>query len=339
MNHCHKGGYLVGPEQHLPDDLTDYGMPALPTVGCNRLRCNACGAWVRSAHGVAIAEGVTREQAYEERDPTSSPRWRRYVPQYRTYFCRCNGFYEQIEHAMDDPVDDIRTDPEVDWRCAGHPIVELPHDIDGVRIEPGAVAEVTRRALGGWIPDGAPSKVKSGALWLTRLSGRLAGTPQQPDLVREVFDAMTDEEPRRRAMALNFFVKVNSPDAIRKAVELLRGSREGYAGVRDEVTELSVDKDLVDTLWRLVTPAVEGAESVRRLVREEALRPGQGTMALYAALARFDGDWVAEHAGEIVRATPTHAEELGRVCDVWLKPDRLAAAEAKIAAELRRAKA
>src|SRR5688572_28031002 len=100
MNHCHKGGYLVSPEQFLPDDLTDHGMPALPVVGCNRLRCRRCGAWVRSGPGYAIADGLSRAEAYDEPDITASPKWRPYVQGRRLYFCRCSGYHEQHEHAM-----------------------------------------------------------------------------------------------------------------------------------------------------------------------------------------------------------------------------------------------
>jgi len=306
VNLCSEGGYTVGPDKPLPADPTDYLTPGAPGVlGCNQLRCKRCGAPVRHVVGRAVAAGTTFGEAYAQADLATSPVLIDDATQDRRYLCRCAAWLESASHRMEDP--------RMPWRCAGHPTVELPHDIDGVMVaEP--LEELALHALDGWIPAAASPELQPGARWLVRLAGRLAGTPHRESLARVVAHEIDAPSPKRRSLALQFFVGAPSPLGLRRVLEILLGKRTGFAGVPDEWFETGPgDLTLEDALWRVTRHAVGGLESARLLARVEALA-GKARPVVLAALAQHDPDWIAESAAAIARANPAAASALLDAC-------------------------
>src|SRR5262245_59968207 len=59
---CAYGGLLVEAKTRLPSDLCEYFCrETLVLLGCNRLRCERCGEWVRNQPRLALEEGVPRD--------------------------------------------------------------------------------------------------------------------------------------------------------------------------------------------------------------------------------------------------------------------------------------
>jgi hypothetical protein len=216
---------------------------------------------------------------------------------------------ETSEHRLDEP-DPTVGDPHLPWRCAGHPLVELPHDIDGERVEAGNITELTQRSLAGWIPAGARPHDRERATWTIRLYVRLRGTLAGDAVAQAVAESLEDPQPRVRAMALNFIAFVREPIVMRKVLELLQGDRALFAGVPDEVTTKSRDKTLEDSLWRVAYTLVEKVESARALARREAVTPGRARPVVFSVLANRDAEWFVDHLGEVVHANPSMGDAI-----------------------------
>ena len=119
---CDDGGMLVGAKENLPTDIHERYRRDGDIVGCNRILCGLCGAWVRNVAGVKIdVESFTRRQHETFYDELGGPRreWPFLTTnvsgdQFRVYACRCNW----------DQTPRIRwlNSSECDgWQCAGHP--------------------------------------------------------------------------------------------------------------------------------------------------------------------------------------------------------------------------
>jgi hypothetical protein len=126
LNYCAGDGFWVGPERTLPDDDWHHHRPrpgAWDVVGCSRLRCLDCGAWVRSAVGVQDNERTypNLPAVYEERDWSGSPNLAHGARGGRLYLCRC-----RLAMVWRDGAQNLATSQESlvrgpTWRCAGHP--------------------------------------------------------------------------------------------------------------------------------------------------------------------------------------------------------------------------
>src|SRR5262245_58968315 len=131
MNECTHNGHLVDATQALPSEPTDFAVDGLPIVGCTRIRCRRCGAEVRSVSEVELARRnplTTDEIAtiYALSDPMASPLLRRADTSTRLYLCRCESWIELSDHRLWDP-DPSESDPQLPWRCQGHPTISLPY--------------------------------------------------------------------------------------------------------------------------------------------------------------------------------------------------------------------
>lgn len=145
MNRCAKSGCLVNATLPLPTDPTEVYVARLPPLGCSRLRCVQCGVAVRNAPGIAFLsrDDVTPSLLaglYELAEMTASPLLGPTHPDYRLYLCRCRRWLEIRDHEIGNAGPDDPTSPDLPWRCDGHPEIEIPHDIHGVRV--ASVAEL-----------------------------------------------------------------------------------------------------------------------------------------------------------------------------------------------------
>lgn len=315
MNDCPLGGYLVSGKMPLPSEPVDHDVEDLPRLGCNRLRCQACKAVVRSAAGLSLRdsnEKLDAAQLHDVSDLSTSPLLIP-VSGFRLYLCRCSRHVQKnAEDALADPDPDCTT-PNVPWRCEGHPIAQLPGDLDGVMVTAENLAELITRSLHGWTPPAAHPASKLGASWATRMHVRFAKTPWADVAVSAAAAALEDPDPQARARALHFFYFLPLAVGVHRGLELLEGERRLFAGVPYEIPGVTGDKTLEEALWRLSAPLVSSPGRARDLARAEALAPGKGSAALFAALASGDPGWVEEHVEEIGRANPEQVKTLGDV--------------------------
>lgn len=340
MNRCARSGYLVDATSTLPSDPTDFQVEGLPVVGCTRIRCGRCGAFVRNAPGLAFRtrDDVSASELaalYALTDLASSPLLHQVRPEWRLYVCKCSRWLETSAHACAEPDPDANTDPDMPWRCEGHPSIALPHDIDGASVSsPSELRELATRGFHGVTPPRVrPADAERGD-WLARLYSRLdpggprgsaplhlrpggrsesdplhLGPPDAAVVVEVALSALEDPAVRTRALALRFFYDLPIEAGRARLLALLEGDRRLFAGVPDEVTTVGVDKTLEHSMWRIVAPLVATPGRAQDLARAEALS-GKAGLAVYDALAKYDSAWVSAHGEELVRAAPERMEEI-----------------------------
>ena len=174
MRVCPEGGWLVDATFPFPTDPSEYHHPFAPdTVGCNRLRCAACGEAV--------------EQAVENAS--------------RRYRCACTTYLENTLRTAGDP-DLDPGEVSLPWRCEGHPSATLPVDVDGVVVDEATdVAPVVAQALAGDVPGGARVNARGmPAGWLARLYSRLDGLPQGDAVGQAIADSLARDVGRGTAL-------------------------------------------------------------------------------------------------------------------------------------------
>ncbi len=314
MNRCARNGYLVNATYTLPSDPTDLDVEYLPTIGCSRIRCSACGAIVRNWSGLAFAtkEDVpasTIAKLYELTDLSASPLIHPTQPAFRLYLCRCSCWLESSEHALAEPDRDLFTDPHLPWHCDGHPIIQLPHDLDGERIATRAeLRAVADRGFRGDTPPRTRDPDRVRARWLVRLYVRLAPADASIVLAAAVA-ALEDADPRARSLALRFLERVPSEDARARLFDLLQQRGELFVDVPDDNVLFKADSTLEDTAWRVVAPLVARADAPRTAARVAA-QSGRASRAIFDALAAHDSGWLVEHLDDIARAAPGRAGDL-----------------------------
>ena len=310
MTTCSGGGFLVDGTHIPPEDPTDLDVEGLPVVGCSRLRCRRCGQPVRSAAGLSFATraDVPLAQVYATPDLASSPLLHRERPEWRLYLCRCARWLETSQHAcVIENRDD--SDPDVPWRCEGHPSISLPFDLDGSRVATQVeLRDLVVRGFQGDAPPRTRTSDKVRAEWIARLHWRL-NAKDAPVVVSAALFALEDPAPRARAFGLRFFYLVPSEQGRARVLELLERRRELFAGVPDPVTTIEVDGTLEHTAWRVVAPLVAVPGPARERARAEALA-GRANVAIYDVLAQHDSGWVTSHGVEIAKAAPHRVSEL-----------------------------
>ena len=315
MNVCDLGGYVVAASIALPTDSIDHDAGNLPVMGCTRIQCSQCGAAVRSVAGRNLhGQQPDLRQLYEVEDLAGSPAVYA-IATTRLYLCRCRSWFEvEGSHALDDPDLAPPYALHLPWRCSGHPIVALPHEFDGVTVTIENLGELITRSLHGWTPPTVRPEDQAGSWWVARMYMRLAQTAWQAVVPKAVAGCLDDADPRARSHALQFFATTPLPVGIQRTLELYDADRALFAGVPDPITTVRGDRMLDDTVWRVIGSLVSTPGRARELAHAEALDPGKGRPALYAALASGDPEWVTEHAEEIVRATPTRVADLIAMC-------------------------
>ena len=313
MNFCVFGGHVVEGTSPIATDPVDHDVERLPIHGCNRLRCPQCKALVRSVAKLNFRDEnakVDLNQLYEVPDLATSPLLE---PRGRTrlYLCRCTSWAEGLtRRPLGGPDPDPYTDPHAPWRCEGHPVAGLPHDFDGVEVTPDNLTDMVNRSLRGWWPPNVFPDDRHGGFWAARLYTRLAGTAWQDSVVAAALETLGDPDPKARARALHLFLILQLAIGAERALAILDGDREGFAGVPDAFVAVMSDKTLEDTLWRVARNLVAQPGRARELARAEALTAGKGRAALYSALAAGDPEWVAEHVDEMARANPQQEKAL-----------------------------
>ena len=113
---------LVGANEKLPADPLERYREDGDILGCNRILCKACGAWVRNVAGLKIdiaSMSRTAHEAFYEQIASGPREWPFLTKNiggemYRVYACRCN--WHQTPS-----IKWINSSECDGWRCAGHP--------------------------------------------------------------------------------------------------------------------------------------------------------------------------------------------------------------------------
>lgn len=208
LNRCGLGGSLTSAREPLPAAAFEYDHAALPRRGCNRLRCPTCGELVRHEDHQRVGTAMAPADAaalYARESVAGSPMVSP-ARDARLYLCRCRAWVQsRREDALADPdPDSLPQRMGLAWRCAGHPPLTLPAELDGVTVTVAALPRLCAEALGGWSPPGAAPADRSGVAWAARLHARLAGT-EWADAVdsactRALADASDEVQARARAL-------------------------------------------------------------------------------------------------------------------------------------------
>lgn len=292
MNECAHRGFLVGSTRELPADATDFQWGLrLPAVGCNRLRCSACGAIVRQHAGWLVDReqvqvGATDYRArlrelYDREAWTGLP----YVQPddvYRVYVCHCRFVMESYQLALGLSTDGLFETEPIPWSCCGHPEVSLPFVIDGVTLSTESdVTDAVRRAFTGWQPAGLDREVFG--TWVNRVHARLAGTALATSIEQQTVEGLSDADPSVRAGALRFLPTHRNVAGFHAAAKRALDGTEEVASVAEQ---------LVDSVARIYEYDVIDEPRLRDWARAQALRPG-ARPAVIEALATRDPQWLS----------------------------------------------
>jgi hypothetical protein len=171
----------------LPDDPCDYGYG-----GCNRLYCPHCKLFVRAGQPGFC---VKRDHRWPDLNAlfvtenwadlpfvalSKSANWRLYV-------CKCSQWDAStkvwVENDRESP-----SDPNVPWRCAGHPVPQLPIALDdGLTVAADSDwTALVEKILRGARPRPLMILHEGPALWLAWLWHHLSGLPDVDKLSNAV---------------------------------------------------------------------------------------------------------------------------------------------------------
>lgn len=295
---CHSGGTLVSADDWLPSDPRDYQAGGLvPFIGCNNLSCQKCKTTVQSALGFSGLPSPATLAATA--DWTTLPEYS--GGSQRLYACGCTVRLIGAPTELELPAGAYDFEEQLPWRCAGHPSLSVPGELDGLSID------------GDW-SGLAPLVLKVRTQlhdYVDRLPGfqahrlyAMLGEPAREGLSHAVAALVGDDELRPRVvlyfagrpMAAGF-------DEVARYV----------ASHPDQVASVAVDWGPSPTLaayladafaTRLtLSPRGPGSDAVRDALRVIATHP-PGLGATVLRLARVDPGFVQDRLGDLLLADP-----------------------------------
>ena len=217
---CSSRGLLVDGDTRLATDPCEFNDDAvLAPVGCGRLRCASCGAWVRAgAPGLTIKDGTSIDAAtlYAAASWANVPAFEQRKPALRNesrarfYACKCSRWeatrVDRIDNEHDSP-----NDPEIPWSCAGHPLPELPIRLGDLMVGGTIdVAGLVRKVLAGSCPRALELPMRLGdgpGVWLGWLYTYLRGLPLAETFASAIAGKIDDADPAVVGRVLFFFTR------------------------------------------------------------------------------------------------------------------------------------
>ena len=304
-------------------------------MGCNRLKCTQCGAWVRHGPpGVVAVDDVRPHLAeiYEAEDWGELACLKQDLKIYRLYLCRCMAWAGTKDYMMGDP-DPSHLDPVLPWLCNGHPVPELPIQFDGdVLSAETDMALFVDRIMGGWSPHPMLKVVGKGpSLALIWTYSYLLGLPEADAFSRACAARLSDPDPAIVGRALHLFTRFPRAEGVADLFDRAERHPErvtvGYAvperGYQRIIEVLAARLDrgrhpiddvhvrVMDLFQRLLlTPLKDlSTETVGELETDDLWedQPGRMLNRLFGTSAfatEGDLEWLANHAVEIVRVGP-----------------------------------
>lgn len=343
---CLKGGALVAGDRLIPNDISLYHHARDKAyIGCNRLWCYRCQQWVRNQVGVQGKGDLTPhlEEVYGTSDWRSLPYMEVREGQLfvrRLYACKCSSWLEFTHHYLRDDDFDPVTDPVLPWRCAGHPVPDLPTELGGQVISADTDWEgLVRKVRGGWVPFDSLNQLGEGPPdWLTWLYAYLLGLEEAEALSDAAADLFEKGDGRLRGMVLYFLEGFPGSRGYGRLVALAEGLSVEEVMQTYRVPEaphphkISIFDVLVARLKDRTAKDDELDERTIRIIRKVLLSEARGiTKDHLRAIVRADGEWVASLAFSIVKAVPTRFVPLMNALRDLNRPELLAIATIGIA--------
>ena len=225
---CTQSGLLVDGDTRLLTDPCEYFHPSFAVqVGCVRLRCASCKAWVR---GGPPGLGLKANTRVDLRALHAAPDWaalpfveKAYVLQnrMRLYACTCKYWVAESVEPLDNE-HEFQSDPALPWACAGHPVPELPLTLGDLRIETGTNwTQLVDKILRGTCPRALERKDALGAepaLWLAWLYVYLRGLTSADNLSAAIGNRIEDSDPQVVGRVLYFFSQFPRAKGIEKLI-------------------------------------------------------------------------------------------------------------------------
>lgn len=310
---CVRGGTLVSLEDWLPEAAfdRDWGDFA-PAIGCNHLICGQCGHSVRWLDGWQVAEGrtlVARDLTGLQAPEASELLVR--SSNARLYHCQCSVRQAFSTEVLAPGGEGFDHRPESPWRCAGHPSVALPVEVDGLQLDANTpLSPLVAAALRGRVPvappwgQTRPSRVAG--YWLIRLYALIEQAQFRYALGFAVAPHLESEEPAAVLAALNFYQHHPlAPGAYQAAAAVAR--RAAWMQGIQQADGPGLYDVALETLGRLA--GFEDADgSPRHAEAVEAARSellsGRPAGVLLYALRRTDAKWILRKAEAVADAHP-----------------------------------
>lgn len=302
-------------ETWLPDAPFDYNWGAThPEIGCNRLRCEACGAMVRNLPRAAIAGPGVDLSALHAIEDLRGHAAIATIPddRGRLYLCRCQAYRAVVATPPDSPEE---RGPHLPWSCAGHPPLELPCALDGIEVRAGDLAATTRAALPEHWPAPLPRIDKDlRGFWLARLYHVLEEDSDRAALGAAVAAQLEAPESAVRAGAIFFFLWVPGAEAAEALVRAARVHRELFRGHADpKKPSYSLEARLLQAIEFVVRSASPqsspGSAAGLELLKEELLA-GRNPADILYQVDRRDHGWLVAHGAQIGRSAPALTPDL-----------------------------
>lgn len=238
MNFCSSGGHLVKNLFPIPSDITHYDVEFLPRLGCNQLGCPRCGAMVRNAPDLSLRGQKVKEadcaKLYDLPNLTECPQITPALG-FRLYLCRCSSWVQMgNESELDDPdTHPFPPPPQVPWRCQGHPLVDLPHEFDGILVTADNIDRLLVDAMRGSVPAAARPVDHAGPAWTARMHVRMAGTRWAQAVDDIATSSLDDPEPVVRRNAIELLAMAPLPKGRRRIMEIFRRDPHAFDGLTD----------------------------------------------------------------------------------------------------------
>lgn len=316
--YCGTTALVVGGDHRLPADPCEYNYGGISGAGCNNLRCESCGARVRSGEpGFRLKDGRRPADLpgfHAAKKWTALPHVVNDHRSWRLYACQCSYWEEGSEHFLVND-HDSPSDPHMRWVCDGHPIPTLPLTLGRLEIdETTDCAVLVRRVLEGECPRRLEQPDEGPTDWLSWLYAYLRGVPIAAKLSRAVGDQMNNANADVVASALAFFRRFPVAEGVDRVVE------------RAESDPLTVfvghkipERDYRPRVWDVFIAALQQRTDVNdaldiriiKIVREAMVLPAgnpdavKQTLSNWANANAFHADdlaWMAENIASIERA-------------------------------------
>jgi hypothetical protein len=261
MRVCPLQGHLVDGATRLADDPCEYNDFAVRAlVGCSRLKCASCGAFVRGGPpGLELKPGAKVDFELLQNAPSWAelpfiqPRavvlgWEGRV---RLYACRCTSSDIELTQGLE--VDhEFPGGPAGTWACAGHPFPVLPLSLGGLRI--GGAADWARVVVTQVLEGACPRALELGpdgrdgpAVWLAWLYTYLRGLPAAEELSAAIAERIDDPEPLVFGRVLHFFTCCSGATGVERLI-----ARAEAAPERVAVGHPIPEYDRMPSLWSVL---------------------------------------------------------------------------------------
>ncbi len=207
VHRCSFDGVLVGAERPIGPSVHDYVWPGNRLgLGCGRLMCQRCGEVVRSWTGAVPAMPLSAGErtaliAADDLSPFLARRVLVAAPDGRAYACKCHDHTEFYSRGLTEGGDAWEMATRPPWRCAGHPQLVPPDELDDLavddRMDCDALVEAEFSAPadhGRW-----------GDAWLSRLWHLLRPSPLADRLDAAIARRLVDPRPAVRLRAIDFY--------------------------------------------------------------------------------------------------------------------------------------